>query len=169
MTAAVLPTFYLQLVASSLSPAARSSRLILYLRTMEALMQQIEDYKQEMTAFEATSADAAEAFRIKYLGTKGLVKAVMGEIKNVPNEQKKAFGQILNEFKQFAEARYEIIKESTVNGQPSAVSNIDISLPGTPIAVGTRHPLSIVRNRMVSIFKRLGFAVAEGPEIEDDC
>ncbi|WP_170971121.1 phenylalanine--tRNA ligase subunit alpha [Ilyomonas limi] len=135
---------------------------------MEALMQQIDNYKQEMTAFEATTAEAAEAFRIKYLGTKGIVKAVMGEIKNVPNDQKKAFGQILNEFKQFAEARYEVLKESTVNGQPSTVNSIDISLPGTPVAIGTRHPLSIVRNQIVSIFKRLGFAVAEGPEIEDD-
>src|SRR4051812_21376467 len=162
------PAFYLQLVANSLSLAVRSSRLILYLRTMEALTQQIEDYKQEMTAFEATGSEAAEAFRIKYLGTKGLVKAVMGEIKNVPNEQKKVFGQILNEFKQFAEARYEAIKEAT-NHQPHATGlNIDLSLPGTPVEVGTRHPLSIVRNRMVSIFKRLGFAVAEGPEIEDD-
>lgn len=135
---------------------------------MEALLQQIENYKQEMAAFEATTAEAAEAFRIKYLGTKGIVKAVMGEIKNVPNEQKKVFGQILNEFKQFAEARYEAIKESTVNSQQSTVDRIDTSLPGTPVEVGTRHPLSIVRNRMVSIFKRLGFAVAEGPEIEDD-
>src|SRR5690349_6962976 len=132
---------------------------------MEALVQQIEDYKQEMTAYEAATAEAAEVFRIKYLGTKGIIKAVMGEIKNVPNEQKKAFGQILNEFKQFAEARYEAIKESTANGQPSTVSYIDTSLPGTPVTAGTRHPLSIVRNRIVAIFKRLGFAVAEGPEI----
>src|SRR3954466_3946882 len=106
---------------SNRSPlVAQSSQLILYLRLMEALMQQIEDYKQEMTAFEATTAEAAEAFRIKYLGTKGLVKAVMGEIKNVPNEQKKAFGQILNEFKQFAEARYDAIKDATNHQQQAA-------------------------------------------------
>ena len=78
---------------------------------MEQIVQQIEQYKQEMQAFEATTHDQVEAFRIKYLGTKGLVKTVMGEMKNVPNEQKKAFGQILNEFKEFAEARYTSLKE----------------------------------------------------------
>lgn len=77
---------------------------------MEQLVQQIEAYKQEMAAYEASTAEAAEAFRIKYLGTKGLVKEVMGEMKNVPNEQKKAFGLVLNEFKQFAETRYETLK-----------------------------------------------------------
>ena len=70
---------------------------------MEALLQQIEGYKQEIAAADATNAEMAEAFRIKWLGTKGLVKAIMGEMKNVPNEQKKAFGQILNDFKLFAE------------------------------------------------------------------
>ena len=135
---------------------------------MEELLQQIENYKQEMAVFAAQTSEDAEAFRIKYLGTKGIVKAVMSEMKNVPNERRKEFGQILNEFKQFTETKYESIKESTVNGQPSTVNSIDITLPGSPIETGTRHPLSIVRNNIVSIFKRLGFAVAEGPEIEDD-
>ena len=135
---------------------------------MEELLQQIENYKQEMAVFAAQTSEDAEAFRIKYLGTKGIVKAVMSEMKNVPNERRKEFGQLLNEFKQFTETKYESIKESTVNGQPSTVNSIDITLPGLPIETGTRHPLSIVRNNIVSIFKRLGFAVAEGPEIEDD-
>ncbi|MBA4197958.1 MAG: phenylalanine--tRNA ligase subunit alpha [Chitinophaga sp.] len=134
---------------------------------MEVLLQQIETIKQEVAAFSANNADDAEAFRIKYLGTKGLVKHIMGEMKNVPNEKKKEFGLLLNEFKQFVESKYETLKELTVdNGQLTA--NIDFSLPGSPVPVGTRHPLSIVRNQIVSIFKRLGFAVAEGPEIEDD-
>jgi phenylalanyl-tRNA synthetase alpha chain len=135
---------------------------------MEQLLQQIELYKQEIAAAEATNADMVEAFRIKYLGTKGLVKSVMGEMKNVPNEQKKAFGQILNEFKLFTEDKFETLKQSTDDGQQSTVNSIDLSLPGSPVGVGTRHPLSIVRNQIVSIFKRLGFAVSEGPEIEDD-
>jgi phenylalanyl-tRNA synthetase alpha chain len=135
---------------------------------MEQLLQQIELYKQEIAAAEATNADMVEAFRIKYLGTKGLVKSVMGEMKNVPNEQKKAFGQILNEFKLFTENKFETLKQSTDDGQQSTVNSIDLSLPGSPVGVGTRHPLSIVRNQIVSIFKRLGFAVSEGPEIEDD-
>ena len=135
---------------------------------MEELLQQIENYKQDINTFSADTANAAETFRIKYLGTKGIVKAIMGEMKNVPNERKKEFGQILNEFKQFTEAKYEAIQASAISHQPIATNNIDITLPGSPLETGTRHPLNIVRNNIVSIFKRLGFAVAEGPEIEDD-
>ena len=136
---------------------------------MEQLLQQIEDVKQEMTVFTAENEEQAEAFRIKFLGTKGTVKAIMGEMKNVPNEHKKEFGQLLNSFKTFAEERYETLK----NGLQSAetedpIIDFDWSLPGDPTPVGTRHPLSLVRNQIVSIFKKLGFAVAEGPEIEDD-
>jgi len=135
---------------------------------MEQLLKQIDEHKQEIAAAEAGTPDAVEAFRIKYLGTKGLVKAIMGEMKNVPNEQKKEFGQVLNEFKQFTEAKYELLKESVAASGGSSAIDIDWSLPGDPVPVGSRHPLSIVRNQVLSIFKRLGFAVAEGPEIEDD-
>ncbi|MBN8837648.1 MAG: phenylalanine--tRNA ligase subunit alpha [Sphingobacteriia bacterium] len=136
---------------------------------MEQLLQQLENYKQEIAETIANTPEAVEAFRIKYLGTKGLLKSVMGEMKQVPNEKKKEFGLILNDFKLFVEEVYEKLKAQ--GEQESATGNepgLDWSLPGTPIAVGTRHPLSIVRNEIVSIFKRLGFAVAEGPEIEDD-
>ncbi|MDB5246263.1 MAG: pheS [Segetibacter sp.] len=135
---------------------------------MEELLKQIEAYKQEITAFTAQNADEVEAFRIKYLGTKGIVKNVMGEMKNVPGENRKEFGLILNAFKVFAEERFEALKESLTATDTTTTSNIDWSLPGDPISAGTRHPLSVVRNQMVAIFKRLGFAVAEGPEIEDD-
>jgi phenylalanyl-tRNA synthetase alpha chain len=135
---------------------------------MEKLLQQIEAYKQEIASFEATDADAVEAFRIKFLGTKGIVKAVMGEMKNVPGENKREFGQILNAFKIAAEERYEQLKSGASNTGNQDTSSIDWSLPGDTIPVGTHHPLSIVRNQIVSIFKRIGFAVAEGPEIEDD-
>ena len=74
---------------------------------MEQLVQQIEELKQEINAYEANGADSAEAFRIKYLGTKGIVKNIMGEMKNVPNDRKKEFGQLLNEVKQVAETKYE--------------------------------------------------------------
>src|ERR1700752_4029122 len=83
-----------------------------YLRPMDQLLQQIGEYKKEVSAFAAKNADEAEQFRIKFLGTKGIVKAVMGEMKNVPNEKKKEFGQVLNEFKQFVESRYEELKAS---------------------------------------------------------
>lgn len=139
---------------------------------MEQLVQQIDAYRQEITAFEASSPESVEEFRIKWLGTKGLVKTIMGEMRNVPNDRKKEFGQVLNDFKIFVEEKYEGLKANNSRLHPASggtdSSLIDWSLPGDPIAVGTRHPLNIVRNQIVSIFKRLGFAVAEGPEIEDD-
>lgn len=135
---------------------------------MEALLQQLEQYKNEVANFSGKTADEVEQFRIKFLGTKGIVKSVMGEMKNVPNDQKKAFGQILNEFKQFVEGKYEAVKENLAVASDDAALNFDWSLPGDPMNVGSRHPLSMVRNKIVSIFERLGFAVAEGPEIEDD-
>ncbi len=135
---------------------------------MEALLQKIAGYKEEVAAEVAGTADLVEAFRIKWLGTKGLVKAIMAEMKNVPVEQKKEFGQILNEFKIMVETKFEALKENATGTAGAGAAAIDLSLPGDPIAVGTRHPLNLVRNQIVSIFKRLGFAVAEGPEIEDD-
>lgn len=139
-----------------------------YLRPrMDELTKQIEEYKNEIAAVTASDAATVEAFRIKYLGTKGIVKAVMGEMKNVPAENRKAFGQVLNDFKQFAEDKYEELKNSTTS-QAEMGSSEDFTLPGDALPLGSRHPISIVRNQIVSIFRRLGFAVAEGPEIEDD-
>ncbi len=132
---------------------------------MEQLVQQIETYKNEIATF---NEGDAEVFRIKYLGTKGLVKSIMGEMKNVAAENKKEAGQLLNEFKIFTEAKYEELKAQTVNGQTATASDIDLTLPGDALPLGSRHPISLVRNKIVSIFQRLGFAVAEGPEIEDD-
>ena len=134
---------------------------------MKDLLKQIQDYKDEIAAYTGNGERSAEEFRIKWLGTKGLVKNLMGEMKNVSAEKKKEFGQILNEFKQFTEAKYEELQSSTSNLKPQT-SNLDLTLPGDKIPVGTRHPISLIANRIISIFQRLGFAVAEGPEIEDD-
>ena len=135
---------------------------------MEKLLERIEEYKKEITAFVAVDAKAVEEFRIKWLGTKGIVKEIMGEMKNVPNEKKKEFGQVLNDFKQLVEAKYELSKDETGNQQPVTSNQIDLTLPGDPMSLGSRHPISLMTNRIISIFQRLGFAVAEGPEIEDD-
>jgi phenylalanyl-tRNA synthetase alpha chain len=135
---------------------------------MESLLQQIGAYKKEISSFTATDEKQVEEFRIKYLGTKGLVKTVMGEMKNVPADRKKEFGQILNDFKLFAEQRYEELKQSADNGTTGSTLQLDLSLPGDPIPMGSRHPITLMKNRIVSIFQRLGFAEAEGPEIEDD-
>lgn len=132
---------------------------------MEQLVQQITILKEEIAAW--NGADA-ESFRIKYLGTKGLVKSIMGEMKNVAAENKKEAGQLLNEFKLFTEAKFEELRSQPGNDQPITSNDIDLTLPGDNLPLGSRHPISLVKNRIISIFQRLGFAVAEGPEIEDD-
>src|SRR5215212_4181707 len=135
---------------------------------MEGLLHQIEGYRKEIEGIQISNAQELEEFRIKYLGTKGIVKNLFGEMKSVPAERKKEFGQVLNDFKQFTEARFEAAKEATSNGQPITTNAIDLSLPGDAIAVGSRHPITLVRKRIIDIFHRLGFAVADGPEVEDD-
>jgi len=132
---------------------------------MEKLLQQIDLYKQEIAAF---NEGDAEVFRIKWLGSKGLVKTIMGEMRNVAPEQKKEAGQLLNDFKVFAEEKYLALKASTTNTGITATAEIDLSLPADPLPLGSRHPISLVRNKIERIFQRLGFAVAEGPELEDD-
>jgi phenylalanyl-tRNA synthetase alpha chain len=132
-----------------------------------SILTQIEEYKAEISATEAADTEALETFRIRFLGTKGLVKSLMGEMKNVPNEQKREFGQLMNGFKQLAEERYEALKAALENNIEFSFGQ-DITLPGDPLPLGSRHPISLVRNQMISIFKRLGFAVADGPEVEDD-
>ena len=135
---------------------------------MEDVLKKIDNYKTEIAAFAPKSSEEAENYRIKFLGTKGIVKDLMGEIKNVPGEKRKEFGLLMNEFKALAEEKYNQFNETLGSESNANHINIDSSLPGDNNEPGTRHPLSIVRNQMVSIFKRLGFAVAEGPEIEDD-
>ena len=134
---------------------------------MEQLLNKIEAYKLELNSAVTADAKLIEEFRIKWLGTKGIVKDIMGEMKNVPAEQKKEAGQLLNEFKLLVEAKYEELKGSTSSIEHQT-SNIDLTLPGDDLPLGSRHPVVLMKNRIVSIFQRLGFAVAEGPEIEDD-
>ena len=135
---------------------------------MENLKGLVEKSTGEIQHFSSDENDKAEAFRIKFLGTKGLIKSLMPEMKNVAAENKKEMGQLLNELKLLAENKYEELKATAVNGRQVTESTIDITLPGDELAMGSRHPISIVRNRIIAIFQRLGFAVAEGPEIEDD-
>ncbi len=133
---------------------------------MDQLKETIAAYKKEIEDWKEGNA---ESFRIKYLGTKGLIKNVMGLMKDVASESKKEAGQLLNDLKVFTEARWESLQSNEKSGEAKAEKQeMDASLPGDDIPVGTRHPISLVRNRIVSIFNRLGFAVAEGPEIEDD-
>ncbi|WP_207511511.1 phenylalanine--tRNA ligase subunit alpha [Longitalea luteola] len=135
---------------------------------MDELLQQIAAYKQEIENQPANGADALEAYRIKFLGTKGIVKNLFTEMRNVPADKKKEFGLILNEFKQLAEAKYDNWKQQLEGSGGAAAAAIDVTLPGDPLPLGTRHPINLFLNHVISIFNRLGFSVAEGPEIEDD-
>lgn len=135
---------------------------------MDQLLQQIEEYKKEIGQFTNGDIKAVEEFRIKWLGTKGIVKSLMGEMRNIPNDRKKEFGQVLNDFKALVENKFEELKEGSRIEETAAGAGLDLSLPGDPLPLGSRHPVSLMRNRIVSIFQRLGFALADGPEIEDD-
>ena len=135
---------------------------------MDQILSQIDQLKNEIASAKTENAEALENFRTRFLGTKGLVKSLMGEMKNVPAEQRKEFGQVLNAFKLFAEEKYENLKAALGNGELKGGTDKDLSMPGDPFPAGSRHPVTLMRNRIVSIFQRLGFAVAEGPEIEDD-
>jgi len=142
---------------------------------MDSLQQQIADYKKEIEAYQAADEKTVEEFRIRYLGTKGIVKSLMAEMKAVPPEKKKEFGQVMNEFKEFVENKYEQLQQFSA-GQSTAgpstgsgrAAGIDVTLPGDELPLGSQHPITLMRNRIVYIFQRLGFAIAEGPEIEDD-
>ena len=149
---------------TSYSPLAN----FLSLRPMEQLLNKIEAYKLEAGTENVADAKSLEDFRIKWLGTKGIVKEIMGEMKNVAPENKKQAGQLLNEFKVFIEQKYADLKANAGESGDQAGQNMDLSLPGDDLPIGSRHPVTLMRNRIVSIFQRLGFAVAEGPEIEDD-
>ncbi|MEO9478337.1 MAG: phenylalanine--tRNA ligase subunit alpha [Maribacter dokdonensis] len=131
----------------------------------------IDNIKKEIAtvaSFTADNIDAVETFRIKYLGKKGILNNFFAEFKNVPNEQKKEFGQTINELKQAATAKVEELKEALENSKTDEQLYGDLTRPGNPIELGSRHPISIVKNRIIDIFSRIGFNVSEGPEIEDD-
>ncbi|CAM4329598.1 phenylalanyl-tRNA synthetase, alpha subunit [Pedobacter westerhofensis] len=132
------------------------------------LQDKITQYTIEINAFSTENADELEQFRIKFLGTKGIIKDIFDEFKAVSPEEKRTLGKVLNEFKQLAENRYQTLKEldTAVSGGKDA--SLDLTLPGAGFEVGTRHPLALVRREIVEIFSKLGFVVAEGPEIEDD-
>ena len=135
---------------------------------MEELLAQIESYKKEIGSVSPDGADSLEAYRIRFLGTKGIVRELFASIKKVPEDSRKEFGLVLNDFKQLAESKYADWKNALADQTGVKTTEIDLSLPGDPFPLGTRHPISLVRNRIVHIFGRLGFSVAEGPEIEDD-
>ncbi|MEO6489261.1 MAG: phenylalanine--tRNA ligase subunit alpha [Ferruginibacter sp.] len=133
-------------------------------------MLQVQKHKDEISQANVSNKEDLEAFRIKYLGTKGLVKTIMSEMKAVAPDKKKEAGQLLNEFKLFTESAFENFQNGLTDSfaGDDDKPGIDVTLPGNSLPMGSRHPISIVQNKIIDIFHRLGFSVAEGPEIEDD-
>ena len=132
------------------------------------LQEKITQYTTEIYAFNTVNADELEQFRIRFLGTKGIIKDIFDEFKAVSPEEKRTLGKVLNEFKQLAEAKYQDLKDQEVTQEAGKDAGLDLTLPGEGFEIGARHPLALVRREIIGIFSKLGFIVAEGPEIEDD-
>lgn len=132
------------------------------------MIENIKKQIEEVNLFTADNLEAVEAFRIKFLGKKGILNDFFAEFKNVPNDQKKEFGQTINLLKQVATDKVEALKAALEDNQTEENVYGDLTRPGNPIELGSRHPISIVKNKIIDIFSRIGFNVSEGPEIEDD-
>ena len=132
------------------------------------MLEKVDNLLQEVESFSSTSLEETENFRIKMLGKKGLITDLIGEFRNVPNDQKKEFGQKINILKATALDKINSIKEALDNVSDNNGPTIDTTRPAEFTEIGARHPLSVVRKEILDIFGRIGFAVSEGPEIEDD-
>ena len=131
------------------------------------MLDKIQQIKAEMEQLHAQTLEDAEALRIKYLSKKGLIPQLMEDFRSVPAEMKKEVGIKINELKTLAQERINALKESLAT-QETAGASIDLTRTPYPVSLGSRHPITIVKNEIVDIFSRLGFTLAEGPEVEDD-
>lgn len=131
------------------------------------MLEKIENLRAEIENLTASSAEEVEALRIKYLSKKGEISSLMNEFRTLSGDEKRTLGAPLNKLKDLASEKISALREALENKEVDA-AEFDMTRTASPIRLGTRHPLSIVRNEIVSIFSRLGFTIAEGPEIEDD-
>lgn len=133
------------------------------------LIDRVKQLIAEIRAAAPAGKEELEAFRLRFLGAKNELKPLMGEIRNIPNEQKKEFGQLVNEAKEAAEEVFARVKEQIEASEAdSAAGQLDLTAPGDPLVLGSRHPVATTMNRIIDIFSRIGFSVAEEREIEDD-
>ena len=132
------------------------------------MLERIETLRQQLANETAATKEAVEELRIKYLSKKGLIPALMADFRTVPAELKREIGQKINELKNEAQERINALKESFESSDGDIDVDLDLTRTGTPVSCGTRHPLTLVRNEIISIFGSMGFTIAEGPEIEDD-
>ena len=131
------------------------------------MLEKIQELMAEVEALQAKSATEVEALRIKYLSKKGKITALMADFRNVSADQKREVGIKINELKNKAQERINTLRE-TLASTDTEDENIDITRTAYPIKLGTRHPITLVKNEIIDIFARLGFSLAEGPEVEDD-
>ena len=131
------------------------------------MIETVKEHLQKVAQFEATDQEAIEQFRISYAGKKGILNDLFAAFRAVPNEEKKEFGQVLNQLKTAVSDKIETLKATQSSTIATGVYG-DLSRPAFPSALGSQHPLTVVRNRIVDIFSQIGFNISEGPEIEDD-
>ena len=132
------------------------------------MIDHVEKLIKEVQNFSAESPSDIEEFRIKFLGKKGILNKLFIDFKSVPKEEKKAFGQALNSLKKNAQEKIKSSKNAINQTQSSKEHLYDYTMPGNLFSLGSRHPISIVKNRIINIFSKIGFNISEGPEIEDD-
>ena len=131
------------------------------------MINKINEIRAQIDSVTSATQAEVEALRIKYLSKKGAVSALMNDFRTVPAEQKRELGQKLNELKNYVTERINALRDSASSGAGDA-DMLDLTRTAAPVRLGTRHPLSLVREQIIDIFRRLGFTIAEGPEIEDD-
>lgn len=133
------------------------------------MLDKIKALHEEIQALSAANGEEVEALRIKYLSKKGSISQLMADFRNVPAEQKREIGQTINELKNYATERINSLRQEAATEDAMAMAAaLDLTRTPSPVPMGTRHPLSLVREEITSIFRRLGFSIADGPEIEDD-
>ncbi len=130
------------------------------------MIEKLDALLAEVSSFNAVEKEEIEKFRIRFSGKKGILNELFDQFKQVPNDQKKDFGQKINTLKQAVAAKLEMLKNASTVAEVTEKG--DLTKPGFPLTLGSRHPISLVKNRITEIFKSIGFAVADGPEIEDD-
>ena len=132
------------------------------------LKDNIQSLLTQVSNLQAANAEELEALRIKYLSKKGEITSLFNEFRNVPSDQKRELGQMLNQLRQEAETRINDLREKIADQSQASGDQLDLTRTPDPIALGTRHPLSLVREEIEEIFSRIGFTIAQGPEVEDD-
>ena len=132
------------------------------------MLKKLEDYEKQIQELAIASKEDLENFRLQFLSKKGIIPQLFTAFREVPNEQKKEFGQKLNVLKSLAEFKFKDLQSELKSSSSTVTDDIDLTVPPFPSEVGTRHPVNMVRREVVSIFERIGFTVSEGPEIEDD-